>query len=45
MSLDHPTAVFVSRRVLALPVFAGLNPFVERRVDVFHEDYAPFWSV
>jgi hypothetical protein len=27
------------------PVFAGLNPFVERRVDVFHQDYAPFRSV
>ena len=28
-----------------IPVFAGLDPFVKRRVDVFYEDYAPFWSI
>ena len=40
MSLDDLVTT-----VLAIPVFTGLNPFVERRVDVFHEDYASLRSV
>jgi hypothetical protein len=39
---DHS---FFAHGILAIPVFACLNPFVERRVNVFHEDYAPFGSV
>lgn len=44
MSLDCTTVVF-SCGILTIPVFAGLNPFVECRVDVLHEDYAPFWGI
>ena len=41
----HESSTVQPQKSGHIPVLAGLDPFVERRIDVFHQDYAPFWSV